>query len=262
MQDGKALQCGTSHNLGQNFARVFDLKYQDEDGDWQLAWNTSWGVSTRLIGAVVMAHGDDDGLVLPPRLAPVQVVIVPIYRAKDPKDEILAAARSVRDRLASAGISVRLDDRENVNPGFKFAEWEMRGVPLRVELGPKDLQKRSVLCKRRPDRSKAFVSMDGVEEHVSRLLDEIQNGMLTSARERRDASTHAVDSFDELRSRLDGEGGFVLAHWCGRSECEERIQEETKATIRCIAFDQPAERGTCVRCDGESSRRVHFAKAY
>jgi prolyl-tRNA synthetase len=262
MQDGKALQSGTSHNLGQNFAKAFELKFQDEAGDWQYAWNTSWGVSTRLIGAVIMAHGDDNGLVLPPRIAPIQAVIVPIYRTKDPKEKILAKAAEIRDRLVRAGVEVRLDDRENLNPGFKFNEWEMQGVPLRIEIGPRDLEKSSVVCVKRPTREKSFVSMDGVEDSVLRLLDDVQREMFEAARERRDSATHAVDSYDEFKSRLEETPGFLLAHWCGSQECEDRVQEETKATIRCLTFDQPQEAGRCILCGSESKRRVHFAKAY
>jgi prolyl-tRNA synthetase len=262
MQDNRALQAGTSHNLGQNFARAFDLRYQAESGEWEYAWNTSWGVSTRLVGAVIMAHGDDNGLVLPPRLAPVQVVIVPIWRGSDPKDEILARAREVGRRLREAGLGVEIDERDHVNPGFKFAEWELAGVPLRLELGPKDLAKGSVMAVRRLDRAKEAISMDGVEEHVRRLLDRLQTDLFDAAGARMRAATHTVDTWDEFREKTDATAGFLLAHWCGRAECEERIKDETKATIRCLAFDQPEEDGRCVRCDGESTRRVHFAKAY
>jgi prolyl-tRNA synthetase len=262
MQDNKALQCGTSHNLGQNFSKAFDLKYQDEDGEWRHAWNTSWGVSTRLMGAVIMTHGDDNGLVLPPRLAPVQAVVVPIYRAKDPAEEILAAAGDVADRLRKAGIAVELDDRENLNPGFKFNEWELLGVPVRIELGPKDLQKGSVVCVKRTNREKAFVSMDGIEEHVRSMLEEIQGEMLEAARQRRDEATFPVDDWDAFREKIENPGGFLLAHWCGDTACEQSIQEETKATIRLLAFGQAEESGSCVRCGGESARRVHFARAY
>jgi prolyl-tRNA synthetase len=262
MQDNRALQAGTSHQLGQNFAKVFDLKFQDEAGVWQHAWNTSWGMTTRMVGAAVMVHGDDNGLVLPPRLAPIHVVIVPIWKGNDPKDEILAAARSTRDRLTAAGLSVELDERDNLSPGFKFNEWELLGVPLRLELGPKDLQKGSVMSVKRPNRAKAPVPMDALEDRVRELLDEIQREMFETARARRDAATQTVDSWDEFQENLASPGGFLLAHWCGDSDCERTVQEETKATIRCLAFDQPDEKGRCVRCDGESTRRVHFARAY
>jgi prolyl-tRNA synthetase len=262
MQDNRALQSGTSHNLGQNFAKVFDLKYQDESGKWQYAWNTSWGVSTRLVGAIIMGHGDDNGLVLPPRLAPIQAVVVPIWKGSDPRGEILAKANEVRDRLAAAGVKVKLDDRENMSPGFKFNEWEMMGVPLRLELGPKDLEKGSVMTVKRPNRSKAPVPLDEVETRVPQLLDEVQREMFEAALKRREEATIPVDTYDEFKEKLESPGGFLLAHWCGKTECEDRVQEETKATIRCLAFDQPAEKGKCVRCDGDSGRRVHFAKAY
>jgi prolyl-tRNA synthetase len=262
MQDNRALQAGTSHNLGQNFAKAFDLKFQDESGTWQHAWNTSWGVSTRLVGAVVMAHGDDNGLVLPPRLAPIQVAIVPIWKGSDPKDAILAAARDVRDRLARAGISVTLDDRESLSPGFKFNEWELLGVPLRIEIGPKDLDKASAMTVRRHDRGKQPIPLDAIADRVPGLLEEVQRALFEAARARRDAATRSVDTYDELRGTVDGPGGFVLAPWCGRTPCEVKVQEETKATIRVLAFDQPDEEGRCVVCGQPSSKRVHFAKAY
>ncbi len=262
MQDNKALQSGTSHDLGQNFAKAFDLKFQTEAGDWKHAWNTSWGVSTRLVGAIVMAHGDDNGLVLPPRLAPIQVAVVPIWKASDPVDRILAAAREVRDRLVKAGLAVKLDERDNLSPGFKFNEWELLGVPLRVELGPKDLDKGSVVAVKRPNRAKAFVPMADLETRIPALLDEVQKEMFEAARARRDAATFVVDGYEDFKAKNDSPGGFLLAHWCGSTECETAIQEETKATVRCLAFGQPRETGRCVRCGDPSPRRVHFAKAY
>jgi len=262
MQDNRALQAGTSHHLGQNFAKAFDLKFQDEAGSWQHAWNTSWGVSTRLVGAVVMAHGDDNGLVLPPRLAPIQVAIVPIWKGSDPKEEILGAARDVRERLVRAGVSVTLDDRESLSPGFKFNEWELLGVPLRIEIGPKDLEKSSAMTVRRLDRGKQPVPLDAVAERVPVLLEEVQRALFEVARVRRDAATRSVENYDDLKATVDGPGGFVLAHWCGRTECEVKVQEETKATIRVLAFDQPDESGPCVVCGQPSNKRVHFAKAY
>jgi prolyl-tRNA synthetase len=262
MQDNRALQAATSHNLGQNFAKVFDLKYQNEDGVWEHAWNTSWGMSTRMVGAVIMTHGDDNGLVLPPRMAPIQVAVVPIWKGDDPKGEIVEAAAGVAERLRALGLSVKLDDRDNLSPGAKFHDWELAGVPLRVELGPKDLQKGSVVCVKRTDRGKSFVPLAELETAVPSLLDTIQGEMFEAARKRRDEHTFPVDGYDEFKAKLADPGGFLLAHWCGTSECEARIQEETKATVRLLAFDQPEEHGRCVRCDGESSRRVHFAKAY
>ncbi len=262
MQDNRALQAGTSHHLGQNFAKAFDLKFQTVDGTWQHAWNTSWGVSTRLVGAIVMAHSDDNGLVLPPRLAPIQAVVVPIWRANDPVEKILAAAREVEQRLRTAGVAVRLDARDNLSPGFKFNEWELAGVPLRIELGPKDLEKGSVVCVKRTDRSKAFVPAGEIETRVPALLAEVQDQLFRNARDRREASTYPVDTYDAFREQVEARGGFLLAHHCGETSCETAIHEETKATIRCITFDAPAEAGRCVRCGNASKRRVHFAKAY
>jgi len=262
MQDNRALQAGTSHNLGQNFARAFDLKYQAESGAWEYAWNTSWGVSTRLVGAIVMAHGDDNGLVLPPRLAPIQVVVVPIWRGDDPKDEILAKAREIAGRLRRAGLAVEIDERDNVNPGFKYAEWELAGVPLRLEIGPKDIAKGTVMTVRRIDRAKQPVAMDGVEDHVAALLDGLQADLFEAARERRERATFVVDTWDDFREKAEATAGFLLAHWCGDAACEETIKNETRATIRCLAFDRPDEPGRCIRCDGPSSKRAHFAKAY
>jgi len=212
MQDGKALQAGTSHHLGQSFAKAFDLKFQTETGDWEHAFNTSWGVSTRLVGAIVMAHGDDNGLVLPPRLAPIQVVIVPIWKGTDPIDKILAAAKDVEATLKKAGVAVKLDARDNLNPGFKFNEWEMLGVPLRIELGPKDLEKGSVCCVKRLGRAKSFVPVADVATAVPKLLDEVQAELLAAARARRDASTYPVDTYDAFKEKLEAAGGgFMLA---------------------------------------------------
>ena len=262
MQDNKALQAGTSHNLGQNFSKAFDLKFQDEEGQWKHAYNTSWGVSTRLVGAVIMAHGDDNGLVLPPKIAPIQVVIVPIYRSGDDTEAILAKAAEIRSELVQSGLTVELDDRDKMSPGAKFNEWEMLGVPLRIEIGPKDLEKGTVVCARRPDRAKSFEGMDGIAGSVQRILDEIQARMLETARERRDAATHKIDDYDAFKAQLDGGGGFLLAHWCGSDACEAAVQAETKATIRCITFDAEEEEGACMKCGEKSSRRVHFARAY
>jgi prolyl-tRNA synthetase len=262
MQDGKALQCGTSHHLAQNFAKAFDLKFQTEAGDWQHAYNTSWGVSTRLVGAIVMSHADDNGLVLPPRLAPIQAVIVPIWKGSDPVEKILAAAKEVEGSLKKAGIAVKLDARDNLSPGFKFNEWELLGVPVRIEIGPKDLEKGSICCVKRLGRQKSFVPMSEAVTAIQKLLEEIQNEMLAAAKARRDAMTFEVNSYDEFKRQLDGTGGFVLAHWCGDTGCETIIQEETKATVRVITFDGKLEAGQCIRCNGASKRRVHFAKAY
>jgi prolyl-tRNA synthetase len=262
MQDNKALQAGTSHHLGQNFAKAFELKFQDQNGEWQHAWNTSWGTTTRLIGAQVMVHSDDNGLVLPPKLAPVQVAVVPIWKGKDPKSDILEAAQKVRDALVGAGLRVELDDRDNLSPGFKFHEWELLGVPLRIELGPKDLEKGTVVAARRQDREKTFLKMDEVAARVPELLDGAQALLFETAKGRRDAATFEVDDYDEFKAKNDDPGGFLLAHWCGSGNCEERVQEETKATIRCLALDQPEESGKCILCGEASSKRAHFAKGY
>ncbi len=263
MQDNRALQAGTSHHLGQNFSRAFEVKYQDERGDWSYAWNTSWGVSTRLVGGIVMTHGDDNGLILPPRLAPVQVVVVPIWRASDPRERILDAAGKVAARLRDKGLAVELDDRDNLSPGFKFNEWELLGVPLRIELGPKDLEKGSVVCVRRLDRKKTFVPLEALEDRVPELLEELQRELLEAARARRDAATSRVDSYDEFKHKLDEPGGFVLAHWGGDAETERLIKEETGATIRCIPLEAPEEPPQpCIRGEGRSTRRVYFARAY
>jgi prolyl-tRNA synthetase len=262
MQDNRALQAGTSHHLGQNFAKVFDLTYQTEDGGPEFAWNTSWGVSTRLVGAVIMTHGDDAGLVLPPRLAPIQVVVVPIWRSGDPTEEILRTAAAIADGLNKLNVSCKLDDRDSLSPGFKYHEWELAGVPLRIEIGPKDLKKRSVVCVRRTDRAKEFVAMDALEARVPELLEEIQAQMFAAALERREAATLTIDSYDEFKTKIENPGGFLLAHWCGSAECEAKVKEETKATIRCLGFDQPEETGPCIVCGETSNKRAHFAKAY
>jgi prolyl-tRNA synthetase len=262
MQDNRALQAGTSHHLGQNFSKAFELRFQNEAGDWDYAWNTSWGVTTRLVGALVMTHGDDNGLVLPPRLAPIQVAVVPIWKGDDPKAEILEAASRVHRSLVDGGLRVELDDRDNLSPGFKYHEWEMLGVPLRIELGPRDLKKGAVACVTRLSREKSFVPMDEVVARVPELLDAVQEDLFSAARGRREAATFEVDDYDTFTEKLADPGGFLLAHWCGDDACEERVQEETKATIRCLAFDQPEETGPCIVCGGSSKKRAHFAKGY
>jgi prolyl-tRNA synthetase len=262
MQDNRALQAGTSHHLGQNFARAFELKYQNEAGDWDYAWNTSWGVTTRLVGALVMTHGDDNGLVIPPRLAPIQVAVIPIWKGNDPKAEILEAASRVRRDLAEAGVRVEFDDRDNLSPGFKYHEWEMLGVPLRVELGPKDLRQGTVACVTRLSREKIFVPLAEVATRAAALLEQVQDDLFAAARRRRDAATFEVEDFDTFKEKLADPGGFLLAHWCGNAACEERVQEETKATIRCLAFEQAEEAGACIVCGGASNKRAHFAKGY
>jgi prolyl-tRNA synthetase len=261
MQDGKALQAGTSHDLSDNFARVFNLKFQDEKGEWQFARNTSWGVSTRLVGALVMAHSDDAGLVIPPRLAPIQVVIVPIWKTDDQRRELLDAAQSLVFSLREAGVDVHVDSRDQLTPGFKYHHWELRGVPLRLELGPRDLAARQVFSARRDTREKAAIPFDGLAEKVKVVLEEIQHALFKKALEFRESHTHVIDSYDEFKMRIE-DGGFFRAGWCGDSACETTIKEETKATIRVVELDAPAEPGRCMRCGNASDRRVVFARSY
>lgn len=261
MQDGKALQAGTSHDLGQNFSRPFDVKYQTAAGDWEHVWSTSWGVSTRLVGALVMTHGDDDGLVLPPRVAPLQVALVPIWRNAEQQTRTCSAARELAATLRAAGVSVVVDDRDNVNPGFKFAEWELKGVPVRLELGPRDLDSRQAIAVSRLDRSKAALGWDDLAAKTLELLGRIQGELLAAARVRRDAATVAVDAWPDFLTRIEV-GGFLQARHCGVPSCEDTIQEETKATIRLLPAGEPEDPGPCVRCGEPSPRRVVFARAY
>ncbi len=263
MGDGKALQSGTSHNLGQNFAKAFSIRYLDREGVLQYCWTTSWGLSTRFIGAIIMVHGDDQGLILPPRLAPTQVVIVPIYKTDEEKAQVFDAARKIRDALVVEGLRVRTDEREGTSPGFKFNDWEMRGVPLRIEIGPKDLAKGSVVLARRDKpgkEGKSFQPQQGLPAVVSKLLDEIQAALLTRARDFRDANTKEPKNYDEFKAAV--ENGFALAFWCGDPECEAKIKEETKATTRCIPLAQPESSGTCIFCGRPSKEKGIFARAY
>jgi prolyl-tRNA synthetase len=262
MQDGRALQAGTSHNLGQNFARAFDITYTDQNNAIQYAWTTSWGVSTRLIGALIMTHSDDEGLVLPPRLAPTQVVVVPIYRNDDEKRAVLEAVARITGPWKGR-LRFRVDDRENLTPGFKFNEWELKGVPVRVEIGPKDVDKASAAIARRdvPGKAgKAIVPQAGLTEHIEALLDTIQQALFDRALAFREARTADVSSYDELKQQI--ERGFARAYWAGTTEDEKRIQEETRATIRCIPLQQPDRPGRCVYTGAETGRQVLFARAY
>ncbi|MFH1047814.1 MAG: proline--tRNA ligase [Patescibacteria group bacterium] len=262
MQDGKALQAGTSHDLGQNFAHAFDVKFMDKDGETKFVWQTSWGVSTRLIGGLIMAHSDDNGLVLPPKLAPIKIVIVPIFK-EDDKETVLREASNLRDELRELDDAIRLDDCDNYGPGFKFNEWERKGVPVRIELGPKDIEKGSAVVVRRDTGEKQFVSRGELKATVERLLVQIQTDMFERAKKFRTDNSREIDSYDEFRKFFADEGGgFAYCHWCGRPECDERAKEEAKAGIRCIPFSQKKETGRCVLCDGESEGRVIFAKAY
>jgi prolyl-tRNA synthetase len=261
MQDGKALQAGTSHFLGQNFAKAFDVKFQDKDGDHKLVWATSWGVSTRLIGGLIMTHSDDQGLVLPPKLAPIQVVIVPIYRKDGEREIVLEYGDAIFEELKALGVRVKLDDRDNFKPGFKFAEHEARGIPLRIAIGPRDVQNGNVELARRDTLNKEIISSEGIGTHVQSLLSTIQTHLFEAAKTRREEMTSKVDSYDEFKKILDKKGGFIYAHWDGTSETEERIKNETKATIRCIPFGNGTP-GTCMVTGKPSNKKVLFAKAY
>jgi prolyl-tRNA synthetase len=260
MGDGRALQAGTSHNLGQNFAKAFDITFQARDKSVQHVWGTSWGVSTRLIGGVIMTHGDDSGLVLPPAIAPYQVVIVPIGR-DNWRETVLPHANQVRGQLQTAGIRVMLDERDE-RPGWKFAEWEMRGVPLRLEIGPKDIEKAQVLIARRDTREKFGVPMDGLAGRVRDLLDEVQRTLLERAVAFRHAHTTRVNDYDAFTRVLEGRPGFVVAPWCGSAECEAQIKTDTQATIRNMPLDGEIPQGSCVRCDQAARSEAWFAKAY
>jgi len=262
MQDGKALQAGTSHFLGQNFAKAFDVKFLNKENQQELVWATSWGVSTRLIGALVMAHSDDSGLVLPPKIAPVQVVIVPIYKGEESKSVIDARANDLVLQLKTAGIRVKYDDNDNSRPGWKFAEYEMKGVPVRLALGMRDLENNVVEIARRDTKEKQTVSLDGLSNRITVLLEEIQQHMYNRAKEYRDTHISKADSWEEFVSLLEEKGGFVSAHWDGTAETEAAIKEKTKATIRCIPLNNPPEEGKCILTGKPSKERVLFAQAY
>jgi prolyl-tRNA synthetase len=262
MQDGKALQAGTSHFLGQNFAKAFDVKFATKDGGLEYVWGTSWGVSTRLMGALVMAHSDDEGLVLPPKLAPIQVVIVPIYKGEEQLAQISEKVLKLKKELEAKGISVKFDDRDNERPGFKFAEWELKGVPVRLAIGARDLENGTAEIVRRDTKEKSSQQFDSLATYIPALLDEIQESIYNKALNYREEHTTKVDSYEEFKEVLETKGGFVLAHWDGTPETEERIKEETKATIRCIALDTPDEDGVDMITGKPSKRRVYFAKAY
>jgi prolyl-tRNA synthetase len=259
MGDGRALQAGTSHNLGQNFAKAFDITFQARDKSVQHVWGTSWGVSTRLVGGVIMTHGDDSGLVLPPRVAPYQVVIVPIGR-DNWRETVLPKAQEVQQQLRSAGIRVTLDERDE-RPGWKFSEWELRGVPLRVEIGPKDIEKSAVLVARRDTREKQSLAMDGLATRIQQLLDDVQRSLFDRARTFRDEHTHRVSTYEEFKQVMEGRPGFVIAPWCGSTDCEAQIKNETQATIRNMP-SSGAPGGSCIRCDQKAIAEAWFAKSY
>ncbi len=263
MGDGKALQSGTSHNLGQNFAKAFDIDYLDRDNQLQHCWTTSWGLSTRFIGAIIMTHGDDHGLILPPRLAPIQTVIIPIYRKDAEKTAVMEAVERINQELLDAGVRVKIDDRDNLSPGFKFNDWELRGVPTRIEIGPRDVQKNSVALARRdvPGRDgKQFVSQEGLAQVVVDLLVEVQQSLLDRATQFRDQNTHDVTTYDELKEAV--KTGFARAWWAGDNEDETRVKEETKATIRCFPLEQPEGDGICFLTGKPADKVAIFGRAY
>ncbi|MHC2992728.1 proline--tRNA ligase [Pontibacter sp. HJ8] len=262
MQDGKALQAGTSHFLGQNFAKAFDVKFATKEGGLEHVWGTSWGVSTRLMGALVMAHSDDEGLVLPPKLAPIQVVIVPIYKGEEQLAQISEKVLQLKKELEAKGISVKFDNRDTERPGFKFAEWELKGVPVRVAIGARDLENGTAEVARRDTKEKSTQQFDSLAAYIPALLEEIQQNIYNRAFTYRAEHTTKVDSYEEFKQVLETKGGFVLAHWDGTPETEERIKEETKATIRCIALDTPEEEGVDMLTGKPSAQRVYFARAY
>ena len=262
MQDGKALQAGTSHFLGQNFAKAFDVKFASAEGKQEYVWGTSWGVSTRLMGALVMTHSDDNGLVLPPNLAPIQVVIVPIFKSDEELERISAVANELVSELKKMNISVKFDNRTTQKPGFKFAEWELKGVPLRIAIGPKDLENNTFEVARRDTLTKEVVSNDGITAYITDKLAQIQTDLFKKALDYRTNHITEVNSFEEFKEVLENKGGFVSAHWDGTPESEEKIKEITKATIRCVPLNQVLENGRCIFSGAESTGRVLFAKAY
>lgn len=262
MQDGKALQAGTSHFLGQNFAKAFDVQFTSKEGKLDFVWGTSWGVSTRLMGALIMAHSDDDGLVLPPKLAPIHVVIVPIFKTEEELGRIAEKANEIASALRKQGYAVKFDNRDTHKPGFKFAEWELKGVPVRLAIGPRDMENGTVEVARRDTKEKQVMKLDEVVSRIPDLLDNIQSSIYEKALQFRTKLTTPVDTYDEFKRVLDEKTGFVLAHWDGTQETEAAIKEETKATIRCIPLDAKDEEGKCIYSGKPSSRRVLFARAY
>ncbi len=262
MQDGKALQSGTSHFLGQNFAKAFDVQYTNREGKLDYVWATSWGVSTRLMGALIMAHSDNNGLVLPPKLAPIQVVMIPIYKGAEELEKIRTRLDEIAAELKAKGISVKIDARDNVRSGFKFAEYELKGVPVRLAIGPRDLAAGTIEVVRRDTLAKETYSQEGIADHVEKLLGDIQTNIYNKALKFREEMTTKVDTYDEFKRVLDEKGGFILAHWDGTPETEEKIKAETKATIRCIPVNAPEEDGVCIISGKPSKRRVLFARAY
>ena len=262
MQDGKALQSGTSHFLGQNFARAFNVQFTSKEGKLEGVWGTSWGVSTRLMGALIMAHSDDDGLVLPPKLAPIHVVIVPIFRTDEELKKVTEKADQISSSLRKQGYTVKFDARDNYKPGFKFAEWELKGVPVRLAVGPRDLENGTIEVARRDTKEKKVMKLEDIATAIPALLDDIQRSIYDKARKFLKEHVTQVETYDQMKEVLDGKGGFVSAHWDGTAETEAAIKEETKATIRCIPLDQKEESGSCVYSGKPSTKRVLFARAY
>ncbi|MFA5127619.1 MAG: proline--tRNA ligase [Patescibacteria group bacterium] len=261
MQDGKALQAGTSHFLGDNFAKAFNVKFLNENNEEKFAWQTSWGVSTRLIGALIMAHSDDKGLVLPPKLAPLQVVIVPIGIEKNP--DLAKAVEKLGEALKNQGISFEVDKRENLRPGAKFFEWEKKGVPVRIEIGPKDLEKNQFIAARRDTGEKASIDLnDDPAKNIVDMLDDIQDNLLEKSKKFREQKTYGIDSYDDFQKLIESQPGFYSAHWCGSAECEQKIKEETKATVRCTPFGAKDESGKCLYCGKNATIKVIFARSY
>ena len=261
MQDGKALQAGTSHFLGDNFAKAFDVKFANQNGNLEYVWATSWGVSTRLMGALIMTHGDDKGLVLPPNLAPIQVVIVPIFKGKEQLEEISIVAENIKNELESKNVRVQFDNRENLKPGFKFAEHEMKGIPVRIAIGPKDIEKKQLELARRDIEKKIFIKQSIVFTEVEKILKEIHTNLFERAKRFLNENITEVDNYDDFKNTINQKGGFVYAHWDGTSKTEEIIKRETKATIRCIPYNKSIK-GKCVFSGKESSQKVYFAKSY
>jgi prolyl-tRNA synthetase len=262
MQDGKALQTGTSHFLGQNFAKAFDVKFTNQQGEIDYVWATSWGVTTRLIGALIMAHSDDNGLVLPPKLAPFHVVIIPIYKTDEQLNLISERAITIKKQLEAKGLSVKYDNRDTHKPGWKFAEYELKGFPVRIAIGPRDIENNTIEVARRDTLEKQTLSLDGIDERIVKLLDEIQSNIYNKALKFRDENIRIANSWEEFKTIIDSKGGFISAHWDGTTETELKIKDETKATIRCIPLNNKEEDGKCIYSGKPSKQRVLFAKSY
>jgi prolyl-tRNA synthetase len=262
MQDGKALQAGTSHFLGQNFAKAFDVQFATSEGKKEFVWGTSWGVSTRLVGALIMTHSDDKGLVIPPNLAPIQVVLIPIFNSDEEYKSVTEKIKFVADRLKSNNISVKIDDRKNHKPGWKFSEYELKGIPVRIVIGPKDLENNTVEVARRDNLSKEIIDIKKIDSLIPKLLNEIQDNLFNKAKKFRDKNTHHVKDYNEFKKIIQDKGGFIYAHWDGSTETENIIKKETKATIRCIPIDNESSTGKCIVTGKESKGLVVFGKAY